>query len=197
MLNKLVEQEQKRDFESIIVDSGSGDDTNASTPKKPNLGAMYSTMRVRGVSTVVDKIINGYETYLTVQKVTNVPWELIGCLHHQEYNCNFKRWLGNGQPLDQKSTIVPKGYGPFKSWEEGAVVALNLKKKPDVWTIVETLRYAEKYNGLGYRRHGVYSPYIWAYTQYYTKGHYVADGKFDANKIRKKPGVAPVLRSLL
>src|SRR5258705_10572295 len=60
----------------------------------------------------------------------NIPWWFIGVTHYREAGFDKSgnpRWdtcLGNGQALNRKTTIVPKGRGPFNSWEEGAVDAL-------------------------------------------------------------------------
>ena len=35
----------------------------------------------------------------------------------------------------------------------------------------------EAYNGFGSRRQGINTPYLWAFSNHYTKGKYVADGK--------------------
>lgn len=53
-----------------------------------------------------------------------VPWEVIAVIHQRESSGNFNTYLGNGQALNKKTTIVPKGRGPFSSWEEGAIDAL-------------------------------------------------------------------------
>src|SRR5690606_24236084 len=86
------------------------------------------------------------------------------------------------------------------SWEEAAIDALNnchpfLGKHKD-WSIGATLDKLEAYNGLGYRKKGLPSPYLWAGTDQYVKGKYVADGKFDPNHVDMQLGVAPLLMKI-
>src|SRR5690606_14680775 len=64
------------------------------------------------------------------------------------------------------------------------------------WSIEGTLDILERYNGLGYRNKGLPSPYLWAGTDQYVKGKYVADGKFDPNHVDRQLGVAPILMKL-
>ena len=70
----------------------------------------------------------------------------------------------------------------------------DLKK----WTLAATLFKLEGFNGLGYRtRHPeVLSPYLWSFSNHYTKGKFVADGKFDPSAASKQCGAAVILKSL-
>lgn len=129
-----------------------------------------------------------------------IPWEFIAVAHQRESNANFDTYLGNGQPLNKKTTIVPAGRGPFTSWEEGAIDAL-LYAPPkaalnDDWSIGGTLAMLEKYNGLGYAGMGVPSPYLWAGTDQYLKGKYVADHVYDPDHVDTQLGCAGLLKFL-
>ena len=55
----------------------------------------------------------------------------------------------------------------------------------------------EKYNGFGYRSHGIASPYLWSYSNQYTKGKYVRDGKWDANAVSLQCGAALLVKELV
>jgi lysozyme family protein len=130
-----------------------------------------------------------------------IPWQLIGALHMRESSGNFKKQIMNGQPYTQKTTWVPKGYGPWNSWEDACVDAFKIKALPDKWTIANTLYFSERFNGMGYRNNSRakivgYSPYIWAYTQHYKGGYYVSDGKFSASATAMGVGVAMILKQL-
>jgi len=131
---------------------------------------------------------------------SQIPWEFIAVAHNRESNGNFDTYLGNGQPLSQKTTIVPKGRGPFKDWEAGALDALincpPYAAKNKDWSIGGTLAKLEEYNGLGYASKGVPSPYLWAGTDQYVKGKYVSDGKYDPNHVDKQLGAAGLLKFL-
>jgi lysozyme family protein len=149
------------------------------------------------------KIAANRSRYEFVSKTTGVPWDVIGVIHFRESSNDFRGVLHNGQKIigtGKKTTLVPKGRGPFSTWEEAAIDALvnchpHLARNKD-WSISTTLDKLEAYNGLGYRNKGLPSPYLWAGTDQYVKGKYVADGKFDPNHVDKQLGVAPILMKL-
>src|SRR5258708_4181352 len=71
--------------------------------------------------------------YVVIEGNSGVPWPMIACIHKRESDAQdkhgnplFTSYLGNGQPLNRKTTIVPKGRGPFNSFEEGAMDALRI-----------------------------------------------------------------------
>lgn len=154
---------------------------------------------------VADRLLFNRPRYEAVSKALKekgyeVPWEFIAVTHQRESSGNFNTYLGNGQPLSKKTTIVPKGRGPFTSWEEGAIDALleagpQAAKNTD-WTIGGTLAMLEEYNGLGYAARGLPSPYLWAGTNQYTKGKFVSDGVFDADHVDTQLGCAGLLKFL-
>lgn len=147
---------------------------------------------------VAKRLMAAKARYQAVEKLTGVPWQFIAVTHEREGSQKWTTYLGNGQSLTRKTTIVPKGRGPFKSWEAGAVDALvncgPYAAKNKDWSIGGTLEMLEKYNGLGYAKRGLPSPYVWAGTNQYIKGKYVADGVFDANHVDKQLGCAGLLK---
>jgi lysozyme family protein len=54
----------------------------------------------------------------------------------------------------------------------------------------------EAYNGFGYRRKGVPSPYLWSFCNLYERGKYVADGQYDPNAVSKQCGAGVMLKKL-
>ena len=40
---------------------------------------------------------------------------------------DFDTYLGTGEPLNRVTRLEPKGRGPFKSFEDGAVDAFKIK----------------------------------------------------------------------
>jgi lysozyme family protein len=137
-------------------------------------------------------------TYEEISKATNVPWWMVGLIHLRESDLNFGTYLGNGQSLHHRTTIVPVGRGPFDSFADGAIDALKLQHLSGLsdWSIGNVLVRLEVFNGLGYRMKGVPSPYIWAGSNLYKSGKYVADGVYDPNVVDKQIGCAVVLRML-
>ena len=149
------------------------------------------------------KIAQNRFRYEAVSRDTGVPWDVIGVIHYRESSGDFKGVLHNGQKIigtGKLTTIVPKGRGPFSTWEEAAVDALvnapPYAARNKDWSIAGTLDLLERYNGLGYRNKGLPSPYLWAGTDQYVKGKYVADGKYDPNHVDQQLGVAPILMKL-
>src|SRR5690554_2342399 len=155
------------------------------------------------INAQAERIIASRARYEAVSKATGVPWDVIGVIHYRESSLNFAGVLHNGQKIigtGKKTTLVPKGRGPFSTWEQAAIDALtnchpHLAKNKD-WSLGTTLDLLEKYNGLGYRNRGLPSPYLWAGTDQYQKGKYVADGKYDANHVDQQLGVAAILMKL-
>lgn len=149
----------------------------------------------RTFSDLADHAITNKMRYLGVEVETGVPWMMIAAIHRRESDCDWDTYLGNGEPLGQVTKLVPKGRGPFDSWEEGAIDALTYDGLTEVidWRLEKMLFHLEKYNGLGYHNKGLPSPYLWAGTTIQEPGKYVADGKFDPDAWDKQPGCCGLL----
>lgn len=154
------------------------------------------------VDAAVKQILANRQKYVAVQVKLGVPWDVVACIHYRESSLNFKCVLHNGERIvgtALKTKLVPKGRGPFKTWEEAAIDALLEKKYlfPKAWTIESELKFIEAFNGLGYKRKGLLSPYVWAGTTKHTeRGKYVADGRFDPNAVEKQLGAVALLKAL-
>lgn len=154
------------------------------------------------VTSILKKIIDHKDQYLEVEKLTTVPWHVIAVIHYRESSLNFTRHLHNGDRLTDRTIHVPKGRplngNPPFTWVESAVDALKLKSYHTCtdWSIENTLNLIERYNGLGYKKKGLPSPYLWSWSNLYHKGKYVADGKFDPNYIDEQCGAAVLLKLL-
>ncbi len=153
------------------------------------------------VAWCIKMIMQHKDRYLFVQRQTGTPWQLIAAIHGLEASFNFKTCLHNGDPLGQKTTHVPKGRGPFFTWEDAAIDALNYDGliTPEPWSVAKCLKMAERFNGLGYLKYhpDVKSPYIWSCTNIYKgRGKYTYDSKFDPNAKDDQVGVAAVFLKL-
>jgi lysozyme family protein len=169
------------------------------------------------VKQLVTQIVSNRHRYeRAAGTLGTMPWWFVALIHALEANLNFSKHLHNGDPLTARTTHVPAGrpaanpqanpkQGPSATnpytWEESAQDALrmrNLDKWSD-WSIRASLYQLEAYNGWGYRLYhpDVLSPYLWSYTNQYTKGKYAADGKWDANLVSKQPGAAALLRLMV
>lgn len=131
-----------------------------------------------------------------------VPWFFIGILHGMECGFNFSTHLHNGDPLTARTVHVPAGRpaagNPPFTWRDSARDALIFKgyNHETDWSVPRMLFLFEKYNGFGYRRLGVPSPYLWSFSNLYVKGKFVADHEFDANAVSKQCGAAVILKQL-
>ncbi len=141
----------------------------------------------RPFNSTADKLLAAKSRYLAVEARTGVPWFVIAVIHQRESSQSWLASLAQGDPWNKVSTYVPKGRGPFKSWEEAAMDALvncaPYAARNKDWSVGGTLLMLEQYNGLGYATKGVPSPYLWAGTDQYVSGKYVADGVYDTTAV--------------
>lgn len=153
------------------------------------------------VRKVAALVLSNRERYAKIEAATGVPWYWIGLTHNLEGGGRFDRYLGNGQRLNAVTTIVPKGRGPFATFEDGAIDALRLKGIVNLpsgtWTIAFCLYQAERFNGFGYVSRKVNSPYLWSYTDLYTRGKFVKDGVYSATAVSEQVGFAAALKAII
>jgi len=151
------------------------------------------------------RILAARERYEAVSEQTNVPWFVIGLIHAMECGLNFKQHLHNGDPLTARTWQVPKGRPtegepPF-TWEASATDALRYDglDKVESWDPPRLCYELEKYNGFGYRNNHpeVKTPYLWSGTNNYTRGKYVADGKWSSTAVSGQSGAIAILRCLM
>jgi len=95
----------------------------------------------------------------------------------------------------------PKAGRPPYTWEVSAADALRydgLDKVTD-WSPERVAYELEGYNGWGYRlyRRGMPSPYLWSFSNHYTRGKYSADGKFDPALVSQQCGAMLILKRIL
>lgn len=149
---------------------------------------------------VANRIKNNQSTYEEISKETGVPWWFIGLIHYRESNLDMDTNIANGQSFRKKTTLVPEGRGPFSSFKEAAIDALvdcpPYAARNKDWSAAGALTKLEEYNGLGYANKGIPSPYVWAGTDQYTEGKYVADGVFSPTAVDTQLGVAGILKFL-
>lgn len=139
--------------------------------------------------------------YEKVSVATSVPWFIIAVIHEREASQSWSANLAQGDPWNRVSVHVPKGQGPFDSWESAAINAL-CKTPPFAarwkdWSAGGSLTLLEMYNGLGYCGLGVPSPYIWASTNQYSCGKYIADHHYDPHAIDHQLGCAALISRMM
>jgi lysozyme family protein len=172
-------------------------------------GLLYESCLIRPnrkaeVNRIVRRMTANRRRYEKVAKALKMPWYVVAVIHNMEAGMSFTRHLHNGDPLTARTTHVPAGRPrtgrpPF-TWEESAIDALagqGFGRWKD-WSIPGTLYKLEGYNGWGYRDHHpqVRSPYLWSFSNHYTRGKYVADGRFSPTAVSAQCGAAVLLRRL-
>jgi len=165
------------------------------------IGVITKTNMKSEIDKTVSEILPNKEKYARVEVATGVPWRLIAALHYRESSLNFRGVLHNGEHIlgtGKKTRLVPAGRGPFSTWEDAANDALMLKRSifPKEWNPSACHEFAERFNGLGYRKRGIASPYVWGGTSKYISGHYIADGKFSSSAIDRRLGTAVIMEAL-
>ena len=150
----------------------------------------------------VKKIERNKDRYETISKSSGVPWQFVACLHNMECGLRFDQHLHNGDPLTKRTWQVPAGRPkigkpPF-TFEESALDALQYDKMDKVqWKdLTKSLDAIEGYNGTGYRKRGLPSPYLYAGTSVERPGRYVRDGVWDSKAWSNQLGIVPILKEL-
>jgi lysozyme family protein len=144
------------------------------------------------------------KSYEAVAEETCVPWYFTAIIHGMECSFDMTSHLHNGDSLKAKTKQVPAGrpnpWLPPSDWVSSAVDALRydkLDEKPD-WTLAHMLYRWESYNGWRSRLlYNISTPYLWSFSNHYTKGKFVADNKWDPNAVSKQCGAAVMLKALV
>ena len=155
------------------------------------------------VNYYVKRLRQGEPSYRQIEGELGIAWPFVGVIHAMECGFNFYGHLHNGDPLTARTAHVPKGRpasaAPPYTWLQSALDALRLKKLDEVtdWSVPHMLFLLEGYNGFGYRRRGVPTPYLWSFSNLYESGKFVLDGKFDPQAVSKQCGAALMLKAVL
>ena len=180
------------------------------TQRRRSYELLYESCLIRpkrrvAVDQLAQRITANKARFAKVGKALRVPWYVVGIIHSLEAGGDFSRHLHNGDPLTARTTHVPAGRPqtgkpPF-TWEQSAIDALRLRglDRWKDWSIPGTLYELEGYNGFGYRDYhpNVPSPYLWSYSNHYTRGKYVADGRFSATAVSQQCGAGLLLKQLV
>jgi lysozyme family protein len=149
---------------------------------------------------VSHRLVTAKPRYEDVEAKTGVPWSIIAVIHYRESSQSWTSSLAQGDPWNKVSIHVPRHRGPFSSWENCAIDALDACPPHAAqwgdWSIAGALTLLEQYNGVGYFLHGMPSPYIWSATDQYHRGKYIADGHFDPDAVDHQLGCAALLQRM-
>ena len=94
---------------------------------------------------------------------------------------------------------APKAWNPPSDWLTSAVDAIAGEGHAGQqdWSLGRTLWRFEGCKGFGYYPKGINSPYLWSFSNHYTKGKFVCDGVYDPDAVSKQCGAAAMLRALI
>lgn len=169
--------------------------------------AMWNSMEIHPqhlavIDATAKRLFASKTKFQELSVLTHVPWDVIAVIKERECGVDslFDRNIANGQRWDERTTIVPKGRGPFKSWIAAGYDALvncaPYASKWKNWTIGGTLTLLEEYNGEGYWEHGWANPYLWSYSNHYVRGKYASDGRYAPGLVDQEIGCAPLIARL-
>ncbi|MDX2259916.1 MAG: hypothetical protein NW205_13505 [Hyphomicrobiaceae bacterium] len=177
---------------------------------KESYAKLFANCQVREAnrSTVewyMSQLVNGdnQKRWLAVAQEACCPWYFVGIIHAMEASFNFRSHLHNGDSLKARTVLIPSGrpkvWNPPNDWETSAVDALAYDGFTNVtdWTLERTLYRWEAYNGFRSRKNGINTPYLWSFSNHYSKGKFVADNVWDPNAVSKQCGAAVMLKVLV
>jgi len=149
--------------------------------------------RAHAAALEAQALLKNRDRFLALQAQCGVPALWVMPVFYRE-EPSFDTYLGNGDPLNRPTRHVPRGRGPFPTWEAGAADALALDHITAVsqWTWAMACYQWELWNGFGPRMHGRPSGYVWAGTTIYQGGKYVADGVWSSGTWDQQLGCVAV-----
>ena len=177
----------KRDYESLF------------TTCKVNPG------RSASVDDLVGRIAKGRSRLDAMGTKFGIPWYVLGIIQMLEGGGSFSRHLHNGDPLTRRTVNVPAGRPPTGNppftWEQSAEDAIRFEHLDTWkdWSVGGILFRLESFNGFGYRSRkiDIPSPYLWSFSNHYTRGKFSSDGHYDPNLVSEQCGGAVLLRRMM
>ena len=176
---------------------------------RPAYAANWASLQIRAIQDTharreAQLLLNGKPRYQEVERRTSVPWWFTGLCHYRESDFDMATYLGNGQPLNRVTTIVPIGRGPFATFEDGAVDAYTIEGFLHAvdWSPARVAYRLKGFNGYGYHQFGVNSPYLYGGSTIYGPpeargGKYVADHDFRQGVVDTQLGTLVILKKLI
>lgn len=165
-------------------------------------GARVRSSHDKKVTALADRAASNRNRYEDAGGPLGIPWWFIAGIHMLESTFNFTAHLHNGDPLRQRTVRVPAGRpgtgNPPFTWEDSAADALRGQSLADLkdWSLPRALWRWERYNGFGYRKRLIPTPYLWSFSSIYLRGKYTSDGNFDGGATSAQCGAAVLLKAL-
>ncbi len=169
-------------------------------------GVSLRANKVRLKNRVLRTVRKRWPLIQEVARRADLPPEMVASIWYREDSgMRVNRYLHNGQRLGRTTTLVPKGiFFREDQFVDAAVHALTQKRPTkealnlshDSNDLAAMAAFTERYNGFGYRNNGHPSPYVTAGTDLYSRGLYVADGRFRASAVDGRLGTLPLMQAI-
>jgi lysozyme family protein len=152
------------------------------------------------------RLLQSRSRYAVIEHLTSVRVVVDAPIHERECDGDFECALCNGEKIigtNHKTTLVPRGHGPYATFEAGAEDAFHIDgldkvaAMPQGWTQERAVYEWEAYNGFGPRDHGKHSGYPWAGTNIYDGGKYIEDGVWDPKAWDEQLGCVALMLALV
>lgn len=171
-------------------------------PEYTSLLAQMQITRKSAVEAAAHKLISFIDEgrYKAGCDATWVPEIDAAASFEREAASNFNLNPAQGWPYNQLSKNIPHN-GPFPNWTAAQIAAYHIDRLDAVgaanWSWERSCYEWEWFNGFGPRNHGKHTGYLWASTNIYTGGKYVADGVWDPNAQDEQLGVIPMMYRMI
>ena len=114
------------------------------------------------------------------------PWFVVAAIHNLEASGRWNGTIADGGALP-----------PGVTWEADAARELRSQGHGWAdWSVAGCSYFCERWNGWGYRGHGIPSPYLYSFGTCYTAGKYVSDGVYDPAAVSAQCGAVMLIRRL-
>lgn len=153
-----------------------------------------------------DRLLHDKPVYQRIFGATGVPVAGLMALAEREMTGNLHCYLGNGQRLTKRTTIVPLNRGPFPDTEDGFVAgaldALHLDGLDQVakatggWSLQRFAYESEHWNGWGYRSRRIPSPYVFGGTTVQKPGKFIRDHAYSPTTMDPQLGTIAIVLKL-
>src|SRR5262249_24370753 len=147
--------------------------------------------------------LNNRPRYDQVSQATEAPWWFVGIVHALEASFSFQGHLHNGDPLSARTVNVPAGrpprWNPPNDWLTSAIDAITFEgfAGQNDWTLARSLYRFEGFNGCAYLSKGINSPYLWSFSNQYTRGKFIRDHVYSETAVSQQCGAAVMLKALV
>ena len=200
------------------LESGEKEDVVSHRPTSAGMQSVYDANAVRAEEWLprlsgsqasdLELFLNNWKAnkakYERVAAAADLPAELVAAIHWRESTADFSTYLHQGDPLGRPAVNWPTNIPVFHNWEDAAIHALKSKDyvadalSLDASTeeLAALTTYAEYYNGLGYSYRDKPSPYVWAGTDQYKRGKFVADGRYNGWTKDSQLGVTIMIQGI-